>query len=91
MTFLALALILIASALFATTVRQLIAGDLTIDTRVRKLLAKHMSVGDRLKWQRYFWVPLPGKAEGGAVVALAANEQPYDLGSWKENMRAFLW
>jgi hypothetical protein len=84
-------LILVAFALLLSTLLQLIHGDLTIDVRVRKVLLRQAETDRQTRGQRYFWVPLEDHPEKGAVVACAAHEQPYDLGSWRENLRAFLW
>jgi hypothetical protein len=91
MVFLAIALILVASALLFSTLQQLVYGDLTIDVRVRAVLLRRAAGEGHVRGQRYFWVPIADHPEQGVVVASAAHEQPYDLGSWTENMRAFLW
>ena len=90
MLVLAAGLALIASFLLFSTLLQLAQGDLTIDVEIRKSL-RARSTAARDKAKRFFWVPLPGSSVEGVVVAIAGNEKPYDLGGWKENLRAFLW
>lgn len=87
----AIALILVASALLFSTLHQLVHGDLTIDVRVRAILLRQRIDKGNVQGQRYFWVPIADHPQKGVVVGIAALEQPYDLGSWTENLRAFLW
>jgi hypothetical protein len=91
-TMLAIALILIASFLFISTLLQLCQGDLTIDVEIRKSVIRLNTVAARQRAQRYFWIPMSSEGEStGVVVACEGHIQPYDFGNWKDNLKAFLW
>ncbi|PWN90939.1 hypothetical protein FA10DRAFT_279939 [Acaromyces ingoldii] len=95
-------LVLLAAGLSSVTIGllfftllNLAKGELTIDTQRRKSYRKAMVSGDaaaaaRLAPTRHFWIPLGDESDGGVVVSTLPEEQSYDLGSFWENMKAFL-
>jgi hypothetical protein len=88
---LAFALILIASFLALSTLLQLSRGDLTIDVEVRKALMRQKVNSSTKRAQRHFWIPPSEGRKEGSVISIDAVEQPYDLGNWRDNLRAALW
>lgn len=85
-------LVLVAFALLLSTLQQIAKGDLTIDARVRKFLMrrKKTKAGEQ-RGDRHFWIPLTDHKGNGVVITCGIEEQIYDLGGWRENLRAFLW